>query len=400
MIMQRGNKWLLMDSTGNKILGEHDSKEQAEAQERAIESHKQKMMSDYEDSIVRNFKEPEFKADTFSLEGVEIFQTGRWNGDDYTQNDLDEIVTAFAESRSQFKPYVKLGHDPKQTLLQKDGYPSAGWITNLRRSGEKLLADIKGMPKRIKELIEKKSYGRISAELYIKPTIGKKTYNFALKAVALLGGDTPAVRTLDDFVALYTESRPEAEGVLAFATEANSEGTVFIEQSEEKDEMAEKEALEKVATLERQLSESKAKIVELEAMGQQSKRREEVTRLFAEAGDKVTPALKPAIEAMAFSDLIPADTKGVRTFSYQDGKEEKVLTFSSGLDLARKVIEALPASDLGGIKTNHAEKKTPPSAQGGADSEKEMSARVQAFMEKNPEMSLRDAVIAVSEGRS
>jgi len=144
------------------------------------------------------------------LLGVELFATGTWNDKTFTLEDLQQIVDSFIELSERVKPYLKLGHDEKQALLQEDGLPAAGWITNLYIVGNKLLADFEDVPKIIYELIKAKAYKRVSCEIYInyKATpeeTGKdeKTYPKVLKAVALLGGDTPAVTTLHDVMALY-----------------------------------------------------------------------------------------------------------------------------------------------------------------------------------------------------
>lgn len=144
---------------------------------------------------------------TFDVKDVEIFSVGKWNGDEYTEEDLDAMVTAFNELKHELKPYLKLGHDNKQTLLQKDGLPSAGWIVDLKRMGKKLLADFSSVPRKIKELIEKKAYGRFSSEIYWNLKQGERNFKRVLKAVALLGADTPAVSNLNDFIELYTEDK-------------------------------------------------------------------------------------------------------------------------------------------------------------------------------------------------
>ena len=353
------------------------------------------------EAVVRNHADtgPDFHPETFGLNDVEIFEAGTWNGFEYGEKDLDGIVAAFNAGAKEIKPFVKLGHDQGQKLLQKDGYPSAGWITGLRRVGSKLLADIQAMPKAIKELVENKAYGRLSSELYVKPKIGEKVYDYALKAVALLGGDTPAVKTLKDFVTLYTDETPEGAGVLSFAAEAKAEGTVFLDHSEENDmgDQDKAQADAKVKDLERQLSEQKLEIVRLEKQGAKAKRREDLEKLFAEAKDKVTPALRPAIEAIAFSDLTEADAKGVRTFSWQDGKDEKVLTFTSGLDLAKSLLGSLPDTGLGGGNVSrHTERVKAPSTRNAEADDAEMAAKVEVFIEKHPDYSYRDAVLAVA----
>jgi len=144
------------------------------------------------------------------LEDVEIFATGKWNGHNYTDADLDGIVRAYKEIGDKLQVYLKLGHDENQKLLQADGLPAAGWMTALRKVNDKLVANFEEVPEVISELIKKRAYARISSELYINYKATKeetgakeKVYPLALRAVALLGGDTPAVTTLQDVVALY-----------------------------------------------------------------------------------------------------------------------------------------------------------------------------------------------------
>ena len=142
---------------------------------------------------------------TYDLDDVEIFEAGTWNGDKYTESDIDDIVASFTEIGAKLKPYVKLGHKA-QDLLAKDGLPSAGWITGLKRVGNKLVASIKNVPEKVYQLIQAKAYGRVSSEIFWNLKDGGKTYRRALKAVALLGAETPAVTSLDDFINLYTEN--------------------------------------------------------------------------------------------------------------------------------------------------------------------------------------------------
>lgn len=150
---------------------------------------------------------------TYDIEGVEIFKAGTWNGDKYSNDDLDEMEQSFNEIGATVKPYLKLGHNKDQKLLASDGMPAAGWVTNVRRKGDSLLADFKGMPKKIYQLIDKKAYGRMSSEIYWNLKANDKTHKRVLKAVALLGANTPAVTTLDDFINLYTEDESEFEDI-------------------------------------------------------------------------------------------------------------------------------------------------------------------------------------------
>ena len=172
-------------------------------------------------------------ADLKDIQGVEIFATGKWNGDMYTLDDLKEMCASFEPLKQTLQPFVKLGHNKDQQLLAKDGFPAAGWIENIYIQGNKLLADIKDMPATIYELIKNKAYKRISSEIYwnLKDASGQ-IYKRALKAIALLGGDTPAVGSLADVQALYTKrSVSDLEGDLKTAEiEYFTRGEIMEEQ--------------------------------------------------------------------------------------------------------------------------------------------------------------------------
>ena len=142
--------------------------------------------------------------DLVEIPGVEVFEVGTWNGDTYTGADLDEMVSAFKELGSLLKPPVKLGHG-SQELLERSGYPSAGWIKNLYRRGKKLFADLTDVPAKVAELIKNKAYRTRSAEIYwgFQEPSTKKTFPKVFKALALLGEEIPAVSTIDDILAWY-----------------------------------------------------------------------------------------------------------------------------------------------------------------------------------------------------
>lgn len=141
--------------------------------------------------------------DLYNIDGVEIFAAGTWNGDKFTVEDLDEMAKAFSETKHKFKPFLKLGHDDKQEMLQKEGMPAAGWIANVYRKGNKLLADFVDIPKKIYDLIQKNAYRKVSSEIYWDIDIGEKNYPKMLAAVALLGAEHPAVSSLNDILSMY-----------------------------------------------------------------------------------------------------------------------------------------------------------------------------------------------------
>ena len=45
------------------------------------------------------------------LKGREIFATGTWNGIEFTEDDLDELIFNFDALKDNFKVPLKFGHD-------------------------------------------------------------------------------------------------------------------------------------------------------------------------------------------------------------------------------------------------------------------------------------------------
>lgn len=138
-------------------------------------------------------------SELHEIRNVEIFATGLHNGDRYTISDLDEMVRAF--EASDFRPPVKLGHS------EEAGRPAFGWIDNLRRVGHKLVADLTHVPTEIYRIIKRRGYDTVSAEVYWNLERGGKVFRRALKALALLGQEVPAVAGLQPLHALFAHMR-------------------------------------------------------------------------------------------------------------------------------------------------------------------------------------------------
>ena len=157
------------------------------------------------------------KKNTFAeLHDIEVFAVGTWNNTKITEQDIDDIVNGTNEIIDKVKPFVKLGHDDKQKLLQNSGLPAGGWITRLKRKGQKILVDIADVPQKLYELISKGAYKRISSEIlwdYTEPST-KRKYNKVLSAIAFLGADLPAVTNLEDIAALYSDANKDAQIIL------------------------------------------------------------------------------------------------------------------------------------------------------------------------------------------
>ena len=143
--------------------------------------------------------------DLQSIKDVEVFKVGMWNGDHYSKDDLDEIVNAF--DKVGFQVPIKLGHD------DKSGAPAYGWVEHIRRVGDKLVADFKDLPKQLWQLIKDRRFDAVSAEIFWDLNRNNKLFRRVLKAVALLGAETPGV---SDLAPLRTVVNTEKVGKTSF----------------------------------------------------------------------------------------------------------------------------------------------------------------------------------------
>jgi len=171
------------------------------------------MLSADEKSVTLGDRGAEVKSDYVplaELTGIEIFAVGTHRGQEYTHAHLDEMVGNFVALGSKIKPTLVVGHSEDQKLLADSGIPSAGWASGVRKVGDKLLADFKDVPEVLAELIKRGAYKRVSSEIYTNFKDGKKAVGHALRRVAILGGEIPEVKTLQDVAALYADGQPTA----------------------------------------------------------------------------------------------------------------------------------------------------------------------------------------------
>lgn len=222
------------------------------------------------DSMGDAAKDKPKPAQLFTIEGVEVFSEGVWNGDPYHAADLDEMVRAFEENKSNFKPFIKLGHNKEQKLLQKDGLPRAGRIDNLRREGKKLIADFVDLPRKIFQLIQNKAFTDLSSEIYWNVSIAGKKFKRILSAVSLLGADHPAVSSigsLDDYLNLFINEK--IGKLVTYGKDAAIKTYSFSElKDREENEMPEQTAKEaklemELETLKKDFSKSDGELTEL-----------------------------------------------------------------------------------------------------------------------------------------
>lgn len=250
------------------------------------------------------------------LLGVEIFAAGHHNGDDYTEQDIDDMITAY--NMLDYVPPLKCGHGE-----DKPGMPALGWVKNLRRVGSKLVADFTDMPDIVHDYVKSKRFNTVSAEVYWNLKRGGNQFRRALKAVALLGAEIPAVAGLKPLHELFS-----AEAVVKFGeakTVVSSTDDQTPSNQANKDEQMSKELEEKLAKFEADLTAEKAA-------------REAAETKAKEAADKATEA-----EARVTQLSTQLQTTGVDTVLHSLGEREREAKFAqerSARESAEKVAKA------------------------------------------------------------
>ena len=114
----------------------------------------------------------------------------------------DKVVKAPVDITLPYKLWA--GHDASQPILASDGMIAGGWVTNVRREGQKLMADFMRVPGKIAKLIEAGAWRTVSIGLRPTFEFAGKTYRNVLDHVALLGKKAPAIKGMDDLLALYS----------------------------------------------------------------------------------------------------------------------------------------------------------------------------------------------------
>lgn len=161
---------------------------------------------------------------TEDIKNVELAHTGTFNASTgkikFTREDFDDMVDAAKRLAGKVDFPLKLGHNEGQKLLQEDGLPAAGWIENVRRQGNVLIADFMKVPEKIAAIMKAGGLRKRSIEAMRNVELAGQRFKFVLTGVALLGEELPAVDSLDDIAALYTAAKldlPKAEDEQATA---------------------------------------------------------------------------------------------------------------------------------------------------------------------------------------
>ena len=376
-------------------------------------------------------------AHSNAVRGVEIFASGLHNGDTYTEQDIDDIIAAHKEL--DFRPAIKIGHSK-----DAPGAPAYGWVTALRKVGGKLVADFESMHDSVITALKDKRYDRVSSEIYFNLKRGGKSFRRALKAVALLGADVPAVAGLVplhkmEFVADGFESVAACEqgleiqkqSIIDSLTERVTQLSGQVNTQKEHDAMTIKELQEKKAALEAKLAElkkddkldesGKAKISafeqEIDAFGTQittlekaestaAENTELKTRLAAleqkdrsrEVTDRVARCTVKAFHAdleAVYAHALANPAAKVKHFTVKDGK--RIESEKSIAEVVDSLVSSINtgAKQLFSVVTNQGEthRAEGPSEDAGAELDAKAKARIREGKSKDYAEAM-DAVLA------
>jgi hypothetical protein len=322
----------------------------------------------------------------YNIKGVEIFSTGEWNGEKFSQEHLNDLVKNFEATKSGVRPYLKLGHDKDQKLLQKDGLPAAGWVDKIYLKGDKLVADFVDIPKKVFQLIKAGAYKKVSCEMFFNVKIKEQKFAHLLTAVSLLGADTPAVMNLNDIHALYfgdekhepkcyeLEFKFDEQGVNKMSKSENEIKLELELETKEAAFTAEKEKAEKLAkekeTLDKELEQLRQFKADAEkkAVEDAIKLREEQVKAFTTelVSEKLsTPAMKPLI-AELLSDK--------KEFSHKIGDKE----LKSKEDLLKETLKLFAAAKEVNFEESTQDDKE--AKKFAADKEKEQDGKIKKLM--------------------
>lgn len=160
-------------------------------------------------------------ADLVTLPNIELVSTGTWQASTgevtFTEGDLQAILASIDDPAVK-EPRLIIGHTPPTappSFSGQDGFfgeqPTIGRFTNIRsaENGQTLVGDLIGVPSWLAEILPT-AYPNRSVEVYWNVTSATgKEHSAVMPRIAVLGINLPAVATLEDLQAMYSEEGPE-----------------------------------------------------------------------------------------------------------------------------------------------------------------------------------------------
>lgn len=277
-----------------------------------------------------------------TLKSVEIFSAGTWNGSrkvTVTGDMLDSIVANFSNLNSVpgYGVPIKLGHN------SRIGEPAYGWMSDVARIGDTLVADFADVDPAIVDAISKRRYNSVSVELYPAVQHAGKTFENVLSGVALLGAEWPAVKGL----------KPLSASVFAEAGEKIELSHKEPEMTFTEDQHATLMAAAVKTAVEAEAAKSVTALAEAAAKVTAAEAATAVAVAAKDAAEKTVGEFKDAAEkaeiaeiikaAEAKGQIVPANKAAIEAFAEKvrvsaQGEDRKALMASF-----KGFVEAMPA---------------------------------------------------------
>lgn len=254
-------------------------------------------------------------AETVNLFDQEICATGDFgNNIKITYETLQTIAKNFEKLKDKIKPPLTVDHI--------ESGPALGWVENVRYAEDKLLGDIKDVPKQVADMIRIGAYRRYSPELYAEgeiPGIQEKVDFPVLKAVSLLGAGIPRMKSLEDAKVLYN-------------SEKNIDFILFSEKDNFNDNQSGGNMKEKIDVIEKDVEMIKRENTNLK-----------VNKFMEEHSEQIIPAIAPLVRSLLVETF--SEDKVIK-FS-EDGKEKELKISDAVMELINKLPKYVEFSEKG-----------------------------------------------------
>lgn len=155
----------------------------------------------------------------YTEDWVDVFESGTHRGQNYGPDYIEKMNSNFKKLSTGEKPIltvpVVVGHDENQKFLNDSGWPAGGWPYKTRvvpgelPGAKKLQAKWKDIPPVLADAINDKMYKKVSAEVYDDFVDPEGVHHGpTLRRIAVLGGEIPQVKTLDDLPKVMYRETP------------------------------------------------------------------------------------------------------------------------------------------------------------------------------------------------
>jgi hypothetical protein len=138
-------------------------------------------------------------GETKELRDVEILRTGKWNGHEWTEAHLDEAVRNFNDKISEAQLLITKDGTHEAERMTLPGGAALGFVSKMWRSGQKLFANFKQIPKKIAELIHDGALKLRSIEAWLDyETADDERHGRVIDGVLFFGDQVPAVHGVQE----------------------------------------------------------------------------------------------------------------------------------------------------------------------------------------------------------